>query len=300
MSTKSGPVRWLEPAEERAWRALRRVTVAVRAGTAHDLAAIGLSEADYEVLSTLSEQPAQTSTLGVQADKMGWSRSRLSRHAEPDGGARAAAPRTRPGRRSRLPPRADRPGAGRPPGRRADPRRVGTAAPHRPARPTGPRRPRTDRRSTGAAPGRPRPRRTTARTALPGVTSRFPRAVPPGHCPSSARRGRRPARIRHGSARRCGSGPRSGSGRGASASGGRPSGGRRSRAGARCGAAAGRAAWSGCGTRTAAPRRRRPALPAPRRAPARTSAGTGRCWSPRAGTRSSCGSSSHEPQENAV
>ena len=81
MSTKSGPVRWLEPAEERAWRALRRVTVAVRAGTAHDLAAIGLSEADYEVLSTLSEQPAQTSTLGVQADKMGWSRSRLSRHA---------------------------------------------------------------------------------------------------------------------------------------------------------------------------------------------------------------------------
>ncbi|MEU7958532.1 MarR family winged helix-turn-helix transcriptional regulator [Micromonospora humida] len=81
MSTKSGSVRWLTPAEERAWRALRRVMVAVQAGTAHDLAAIGLSEADYEVLSTLSEQPAQTSTLGVQADKMGWSRSRLSRHA---------------------------------------------------------------------------------------------------------------------------------------------------------------------------------------------------------------------------
>ncbi|MEV6709710.1 hypothetical protein AB0M60_28565, partial [Micromonospora wenchangensis] len=79
MSTKS--VRWLTPAEERAWRALRRVLVAVQSGTAHDLAAIGLSEADYEVLSTLSEQPAQTSTLGVQADKMGWSRSRLSRHA---------------------------------------------------------------------------------------------------------------------------------------------------------------------------------------------------------------------------
>jgi hypothetical protein len=53
--------------------------------------------------------------------------------------------------------------------------------------------------------------------------------------------------------------------------------------------AAGRAAWSGCRTRTAAPRRRRPALPARRRAPARTSAGTGRCWSPRAGTPAATG-----------
>ncbi|KWV33616.1 MarR family winged helix-turn-helix transcriptional regulator [Micromonospora rifamycinica] len=81
MSTKSGSARWLEPAEERAWRAWRRAMVAVQTGTARDLAGIGLSEADYEVLSTLSEQHAQTGTLGDQADKMGWSRSRLSRHA---------------------------------------------------------------------------------------------------------------------------------------------------------------------------------------------------------------------------
>ncbi|MEU0156606.1 MarR family winged helix-turn-helix transcriptional regulator [Micromonospora fulviviridis] len=83
MSTR-GPartVRWLNPDEERAWRAFLRVTVAVQAGTARDLAAIGLSEPDYEVLSTLSERPGHTSTLGEQADKMGWSRSRLSRHA---------------------------------------------------------------------------------------------------------------------------------------------------------------------------------------------------------------------------
>jgi DNA-binding MarR family transcriptional regulator len=78
MSTNSG---WLTPDEERAWRAFRRVMVAVQAGTARDLAAIGLSEADYEVLSTLSERPGHTSTLHEQADKMGWSRSRLSRHA---------------------------------------------------------------------------------------------------------------------------------------------------------------------------------------------------------------------------
>jgi DNA-binding MarR family transcriptional regulator len=76
MSTK-----WLSPDEERAWRAFRRVMVAVETETARDLAAIGLSEADYEVLSTLSERPGNTSTLGEQADKMGWSRSRLSRHA---------------------------------------------------------------------------------------------------------------------------------------------------------------------------------------------------------------------------
>ncbi|MEU6251034.1 MarR family transcriptional regulator [Glycomyces sp. NPDC047010] len=83
MSTSSSaePVRWLDADEERAWRAFRRVMTAVQSGTARDLAAIGLSEADYEVLSTLSERPGRTSTLGEQARKMGWSRSRLSRHA---------------------------------------------------------------------------------------------------------------------------------------------------------------------------------------------------------------------------
>lgn len=83
MSTKTSgqAVRWLDPDEERAWRAFLRVMVAVQTGTARDLATVGLSEPDYEVLSTLSERPAHTSTLGEQADKMGWSRSRLSRHA---------------------------------------------------------------------------------------------------------------------------------------------------------------------------------------------------------------------------
>ncbi|MEV4259375.1 MarR family transcriptional regulator [Spirillospora sp. NPDC049652] len=80
-SAPQGGVRWLDPDEERAWRAFRRIMVAVQEGTARDLAAIGLSEPDYEVLSTLSERPGNTSTLGEQAGKMGWSRSRLSRHA---------------------------------------------------------------------------------------------------------------------------------------------------------------------------------------------------------------------------
>lgn len=78
MSTK---VPWLSPDEERAWRAFRRMVTAVQTKTARDLTAVGLSEPDYEVLSTLSERPEHTSTLHEQAAKMGWSRSRLSRHA---------------------------------------------------------------------------------------------------------------------------------------------------------------------------------------------------------------------------
>jgi DNA-binding MarR family transcriptional regulator len=83
MSTKSSgeSVNWLNADEERAWRAYRRMVIAVQAATARDLTAVGLSEPDYEVLSTLSERPDHTSTLREQAEKMRWSRSRLSRHA---------------------------------------------------------------------------------------------------------------------------------------------------------------------------------------------------------------------------
>ncbi|MFF0813261.1 MarR family winged helix-turn-helix transcriptional regulator [Streptomyces albogriseolus] len=83
MSTnrKGDEARWLTAEEEHAWRAFRRMVIAVQTRTVQDLAAHGLSEPDYEVLSTLSERPGGTSTLHEQAAKMGWSRSRLSRHA---------------------------------------------------------------------------------------------------------------------------------------------------------------------------------------------------------------------------
>ncbi|MFE5207763.1 MarR family winged helix-turn-helix transcriptional regulator [Streptomyces sp. NPDC056600] len=83
MSTNESPeaVNWLNHDEERAWRSYRRMVLAVQAATARDLADVGLSEPDYEVLSTLSELPGRTSTLRDQAAKMRWSRSRLSRHA---------------------------------------------------------------------------------------------------------------------------------------------------------------------------------------------------------------------------
>ncbi|MFE6727439.1 MarR family winged helix-turn-helix transcriptional regulator [Streptomyces californicus] len=83
MSTNESdaPVHWLAPDEEQSWRAYLRMVTAIQVRTAHDLAELGLSEPDYEVLSTLSEHPEGTSTLHEQAAKMGWSRSRLSRHA---------------------------------------------------------------------------------------------------------------------------------------------------------------------------------------------------------------------------
>jgi DNA-binding MarR family transcriptional regulator len=72
---------WLSEDEERAWRALRRLLVALPARLSRDLAAdSGLSAADYEVLSTLSEKPDRRWSLKDLAAKMEWSRSRLSHH----------------------------------------------------------------------------------------------------------------------------------------------------------------------------------------------------------------------------
>lgn len=83
MSTKrreESDVRWLDADEERAWRAFRQMAIGVQSRVAKDLAAEGLSEPDYEVLSTLSERVGHRSPLHEQAVKMAWSRSRLSRH----------------------------------------------------------------------------------------------------------------------------------------------------------------------------------------------------------------------------
>lgn len=73
--------RWLSADEERAWRAFRRLLTTLPARLARDLAAdTGLSMTDYEVLSTLSEQPGRRWALKDLAAKMEWSRSRLSHH----------------------------------------------------------------------------------------------------------------------------------------------------------------------------------------------------------------------------
>jgi DNA-binding MarR family transcriptional regulator len=80
--------------EERAWRAYRRMYATLEAQLARELAATGLSMADYTVLSDLVELPdrdwlrrRQTPKQDLPklritelADYMGWSQSRLSHH----------------------------------------------------------------------------------------------------------------------------------------------------------------------------------------------------------------------------
>ncbi|MEU5942338.1 MarR family winged helix-turn-helix transcriptional regulator [Micromonospora sp. NPDC047548] len=75
-------IAWLSEEEEHAWRAFRRLLIALPARLGRDLAHdSGLSPADYEVLSTLSEKPNHRWALKDLAAKMEWSRSRLSHHA---------------------------------------------------------------------------------------------------------------------------------------------------------------------------------------------------------------------------
>lgn len=73
--------RWLEPAEERAWRGYRRMFLLLNARLARELVTdAGLSEADYDVLSTLSEADGGRARLSALAERMLWSQSRLSHH----------------------------------------------------------------------------------------------------------------------------------------------------------------------------------------------------------------------------
>jgi DNA-binding MarR family transcriptional regulator len=72
--------RWLDPDEERAWRAYRRMRTLLDLRLSRDLAAAGLSDADYDVLSTLADSPDRSLRVGELADWMLWSQSRLSHH----------------------------------------------------------------------------------------------------------------------------------------------------------------------------------------------------------------------------
>lgn len=73
--------RWLTDEELDDWRQFRRLLTVLPARLARDLGPTGLSAADYEVLSTLSERTDRSWGLRDFAAKMQWSRSRLSHHA---------------------------------------------------------------------------------------------------------------------------------------------------------------------------------------------------------------------------
>jgi DNA-binding MarR family transcriptional regulator len=72
-------VKWLEPEQERAWRRYRRMRTLLDLQIGRDLKNdSGLSEADYDVLSTLSEAPRGRWRAREFADRLLWSSSRLA------------------------------------------------------------------------------------------------------------------------------------------------------------------------------------------------------------------------------
>ena len=72
---------WLDETEARAWRGYRRMRRLLDLQLARDLAhESGLSEADYDVLSDLSETADHRLRLTELATRMLWSKSRLSHH----------------------------------------------------------------------------------------------------------------------------------------------------------------------------------------------------------------------------
>jgi DNA-binding MarR family transcriptional regulator len=71
--------RWLNDVEARAWRGYRRMRALLDLQLTRDLAAdSGLSDADYDVLSNLSETEGHSLRLKQLAEHMLWSTSRLS------------------------------------------------------------------------------------------------------------------------------------------------------------------------------------------------------------------------------
>lgn len=71
--------RWLNEREERAWRGYRRMRDLLDLQINRDLAAdSALSEADYTVLTVLSETPGHRMRLTEMAERVLWSKSRMS------------------------------------------------------------------------------------------------------------------------------------------------------------------------------------------------------------------------------
>jgi DNA-binding MarR family transcriptional regulator len=73
--------RWLTAPQERAWRRYRHMRTLLDLQIARDLQRdSGLSDADYDVLSTLSEKPEGSWRARDLAGRLLWSTSRLAHH----------------------------------------------------------------------------------------------------------------------------------------------------------------------------------------------------------------------------
>ena len=74
-------VRWLTDSEDRAWRGYRRLRALLDLQVSRDLLRdSGLSDADYDVLSTVSESRPERLRQSELATRMRWSASRTSHH----------------------------------------------------------------------------------------------------------------------------------------------------------------------------------------------------------------------------
>jgi DNA-binding MarR family transcriptional regulator len=79
--SSSAPPRWLSEREQRAWMGYRRMRTLLDLQLARDLSRdSGLSEPDYDVLSTLSESADGRWRAGDLAQRLSWSTSRLTHH----------------------------------------------------------------------------------------------------------------------------------------------------------------------------------------------------------------------------
>lgn len=73
--------RWLSEEQDRAWRGYRRMRTRLDLQIGRDLASdSGLSESDYDVLSTLTESPELVWRARDLAARLLWSTSRLAHH----------------------------------------------------------------------------------------------------------------------------------------------------------------------------------------------------------------------------
>lgn len=73
--------RWLTRSEDRAWRGYRRMRALLDLRVNRDLGQdTGLSEADYDVLSNVSESPDRALRVSELAARMLWTSTRVSHH----------------------------------------------------------------------------------------------------------------------------------------------------------------------------------------------------------------------------
>lgn len=74
-------VRWLTDAEQAAWRSYLRASRMLEIALNDDLEQVGLSLAEYELISMLSESPTQSMRMSALADLIVQSRSRVTHTA---------------------------------------------------------------------------------------------------------------------------------------------------------------------------------------------------------------------------